>query len=378
MEYDLLIKGGEVLDPGQNLRGKLDLAIAGGKIAALEKDIPAEAAREAIDASGKLVTPGLVDLHTHIFWGMSRNSLEADPIAARSGVTTMVDAGTVGYVNCHGFRRYIVETSQCRVYGFINGTRPGTGGVNTGPDALGRAGQNVGEIAKTINENSDIILGVKTYAAWNMTRENAFDYLRVARGIANLAGCPVMVHIGFGPPHLHDIVNLLREGDIITHAFHGQSNRIVDRDGRIDPAILRARERGILLDIGHGAGSFSFEVAEPLVSQGFYPDCISTDLHGGCVNGPTYDLPTTLSKFLYLGMSLQEVIRRATARPAAIIGGPEGMGSLKVGGVADVAILELEKGEFELVDCHRHKVIAEERLVSALTICRGKPMKGAE
>ena len=378
MKYDLLIKGGEISDPGQNLRGKMDLAIAGGKIASMERDIPKEAAREVIDASKKLVTPGLIDLHTHIFWGMSRGALEPDPIAARSGVTTMVDAGTVGYTNCHGFRRYLVEASQCRVYGFINGTSPGIGSVNTGPEALGWARQNIGAIAKIIEENRDIILGVKAFAAWNMTRENAFDYLRVARAIGNEAQCPIMVHIGFGPPHLHDIVNLLREGDIITHAFHGQSNRIVDRDGRIDPAILKARERGILLDIGHGAGSFSFEVAEPLISQGFYPDCISTDLHGGCVNGPTYDLPTTLTKFLYLGMSLEEVIERATARPAAIIGGPEGMGSLKVGGVADVAILELEEGDFELVDCHRQKVMAKERLVSALTICRGKLMKRAE
>ena len=371
MKYELVIKGGTVIDPSQNIHSILDVALANGKIAALESEIPATQAQQVIDASGKLVTPGLIDLHTHIYWGATSTGLEPDPICARSGVTTMVDAGSSNAHTFAGFRRFIIEPAHSRIFAFLHVTPyPRPGG-----DPVAHAKSNIAATIKVIEENRDVILGIKLFVAGNMVGQYGLGLLQVAREIADRVQLPIMVHIGFSPPSLVEILSLLRQGDIVTHSFHGHDNRIVDDAGNIRPEVLKARERGVILDIGHGAGSFSFETAKAMLKQNQYPDIISTDLYTANVNGPVYDLPTTLSKFLNLGMGLDEVISAATERPAEIIHRDEGLGKLQIGGLGDVAIFDLLEGEFEFFDCHRQKLIGNQKLVNSQTICQGRLME---
>ncbi len=371
MKYELVIKGGTVIDPSQNIHSILDVALASGKIAALESEIPATQAQQVIDASGKLVTPGLIDLHTHIYWGATSTGLEPDPICARSGVTTMVDAGSANAHTFAGFRRFIIEPAHSRIFAFLHVTPyPRPGG-----DPVAHAKSNIAATIKIIEENRDVILGIKLFVAGNMVGQYGFGLLQVAREIADRVQLPIMAHIGFSPPSLEEIFSLLRKGDIVTHSFNGHDNRIIDDVGNIKPEVLKARERGVILDIGHGAGSFSFETAKAMLKQNQYPDIISTDLYTANVNGPVYDLPTTLSKFLNLGMGLDEVISAATERPAEIIHRNEGLGKLQIGGLGDVAIFDLLEGEFDFFDCHRQKLIGNQKLVNSQTICRGRLME---
>ena len=370
MDYDLLIKGGTVLDPGQGLRDTLDVALADGRISAMESEIAAGEARQVIDASGKLVTPGLIDLHTHIYWGATSLGIEPDPVCARSGVTAIVDAGSSNAHSFAGFRRFIAEPAECRIYAFLHATpypRPGT-------DPIAHAKLNASATVQTIEENRDIILGIKLFVAANMVGEYGLGLLRGAREIADRVELPIMVHIGFSPPSLPEILSLLHKGDIVTHSFNGHANKIVEENGRIRHEVLDARERGVILDVGHGSGSFSFETARAMLGQGQYPDIISTDLYAANVDGPVYDLPTTLSKFLALGMSLDQVISSATDGPARLLPGDEGLGRLRVGGPGDVAVLDLVEGEFEFMDCHRQKLVGTQKLASVKTICRGRAM----
>ena len=376
MKYNLLIKGGSVLDPGQGIREQLDIAISGEKISAIEREIPSSEAERVLDASGKIVTPGLIDLHTHIYWGISPLSVDPDTIAPHSGVTTMVDAGSVNAGSWPGFKRFIVQGSQTRVYCFINASPFLLGGPREHPNPIEQPDLtlHVYDTVKTIKENKEIIIGVKTLCGYNNENhpERMFE---LAIEEAYNAQVPIMIHISFAPPRIEEVLPLLRKGDILTHSFTGHTMRIVDRDGRLLPEAREAIDRGVLLDIGHGMGSLCFKVAEDLLDQGVLPYTISTDLHEGCVNGPTYDLVTTLSKFLNLGLSLEDVILRSTTNPAKIIGGPEGLGELKVGGVADVAVLEVQRGEFKFMDAHREILKGDKKLIATHTICRGKQME---
>jgi dihydroorotase len=324
MDYDRLIKGGTVVDPGEGLHGTLDVAIADGMIAALEADIPENRSRQVTDASGKLVTPGLIDLHTHIYWGATHLGIDPDPVCARTGVTTIVDAGSSNAHSFAGFRRFIAELAESRVYAFLHATpypRPGT-------DPIAHARSNASATVQVIEENRDTIVGIKLFVAGNMVGDHGLGLLKVAREIADRVELPIMVHIGFSPPSLPEILSLLGRGDVVTHSFNGHENRIVDDEGHMRSEVRDARERGVILDIGHGAGSFSFDTARAMVDQGQLPDIISTDLYAANVNGPVFDLPTTLSKFLALGMSLEEVISAATERPAALLPGNGELGKL--------------------------------------------------
>ena len=378
MKYDLLIKGGIVLDPGQGIHERLDIAVSGERISAIEEDIPSGQASRLLDVSGGIVTPGLIDLHTHVYWGVRRMSLDPDSIAAHSGVTTMVDAGSANADSFPGFKRFIVEGSQTSVYSFINASPFGLNPAPENPISMTSfltlpLTVHLTETVKTIRENKDIIIGVKTFTGYNNERYGE-RFLELASELAYRAQVPIMLHISFAPPRIEEVLPHLRKGDILTHSFTGHTQRIVDRDGHLLPEAREAIDRGVLLDIGHGMGSFSFQVAESLLDQGVLPYTISTDLWERCVDGPTYDLPTTLSKFLNLGLSLEEVILRATANPANIIGGPEGLGVLKVGGVADIAVLEVLEGEFIFTDTLQETLEGDKKLVARHTICRGKQM----
>ena len=370
--YDLLVRHGEVLDPARRFRRRADVGIRDGKIAAIEDEIPGAQATQVIDASGLLVTPGLIDLHTHCAWGLTGLSIEADPIAARSGTTTWVDAGSFGPDQVEGFRRFTVAPAQARIFGYMH-LYPNL--RNPDVDVVKYVRDNLRRTAQAALANRDIILGIKVYVGSNMNGRYSLDFLKAGRELGDQFKLPLMVHISFAPPETPQVMELLRAGDVVTHCFNTHTLGILDQAGRLKPGVAEARARGVLFDVGHGAGSFNFEIARKALQAGFPPDTISSDLYDINVRGPVFDLPTTLSKFLYLGMSLEEALLRGTANPAKVINRVPGLGTLDAGAPADLALLALEEGEFKLMDSQKNVVTASKRIVSRVTICRGKRLQ---
>jgi dihydroorotase len=367
--YDILIRNGTVIDPGRGLQAKADLAIRDGRIAAVQSQIPADSAWDVIDAAGRLVTPGLVDLHTHCAYGI-RSGILADPIAARSGTTTWIDAGTFSHPHVDGFRRFIVERSQARIFGFVylydSGRNPDLDPIKDVRGQMDRTG-------RAAAENSDIVLGVKFQVGRNMNGRYSLDFLKIARELCDEYRLRLLTHISVAPPETDEVMALLRPGDIVTHCFNEHTLGIVDKKtGKIKPSVLEARLRGVLFDVGHGSGSFNFAVAQQAIEQGFLPDSISTDIYSTNMNGPVFDLPTTMSKLMHVGMSFEQVLKCSTVNPARVVTPLRNLGTLQVGAPGDVALLTVDEGEFELVDAQRNKVLANKRIKSHLTICRGK------
>jgi dihydroorotase len=368
--YDLLIAGGTVIDPGAGRNGRVDVAIVGGKVAAVGTMLPGQATT-TIDATGLIVTPGLIDLHAHVYPGCTELSVDPDPLAARSGTTTMVDCGSVGARTFGGFRRYVVEPSQTRLLAFVNISVIGL--VAMPECGYGRFVDSNAALA-CIERNRDLVVGVKVRGSRNAFGEdNTAQPVWMAVAAASAAGVPVILHIGDPPPVLEQALEILRPGDIVTHSFKGQPvTRLVDHQGKLKPQVRAARERGILFDIGHGSGSFSWSVTHRLAEQGFWPDTISTDVHTSSIKPPiSIDMPNAMSKLLHAGMDLQDVIRAATYAPAQAIGRADQIGSLQPGMAGDVAILALEEGEFSLTDSYRQAETARRRLVARHTIVAG-------
>src|SRR5581483_8353866 len=326
--YDLLIRNGQVRDPAAAVRRKADVAISDGKIAAVENEIPAAAGRDVIDAQGLCVTPGLVDLHTHCYYGGSGFGVEADPIAARSGVTTWVDAGSFGHNQAEGFRRFIVQPAQARIFGFVY-LYPSS--RNPDIDVIRYVRQQMKPTGEVVNNNRDILLGIKFQVGSNMNGRYSLDMLRIARELCDRYRLPLMAHISFAPPETDQVMELMRPGDIVTHMYNHHTLGILEPSGKIKNSVLEARARGVLFDVGHGLGSFNFESARKALEAGFLPDTISTDIYELNVNGPVYDMPTTLSKMMYLGMSFEDVLVRATVNAARIVNRIPLLGTLQVG-----------------------------------------------
>jgi dihydroorotase len=366
--YDILIRGGEVCDPSRGFRKKTDLAIADGRIAAIEDAIDPARGIDVIDATGLFVTPGLVDLHTHVHTGLG-TGIDADKLAATSGTTTWVDAGTFAHNEAAGFRRFIVNPAQVRIYGYVY-LYPTSRDPDIDPVKHVRAAMRAtGEVAQA---NRDIILGVKFQAGSNMNGRWSLEFLKIARELCEKYQLPLLLHISFAPPETDQVMPLVRPGDVVTHCFNTHTLGILDGNGKIRGSVLDARARGVLFDVGHGAGSFNFAVARKALDQGFLPDSISSDVHSSSINGPAWDMPTTMAKLMYLGMSFEDVLLRSTTNPAKVVNRLPGMGTLTVGGPADVALLEMREGSFQLTDAQRNPVTVQRRLFSRLTICRGK------
>ncbi len=375
-DFDLLITGGTVIDPGAGRHERADVAIAGGKVAAVGRDLAGSAGARTIDASGLLVTPGLIDLHAHVYPGCTELSVDPDPLAARSGTTTMVDCGSVGAKTFGGFRRYVVEPSRCRVLAFVNISVIGL--VAMPECGYGRFVDSNAALA-CIEQNRDVVVGVKVRGSRNAFGEdNTAQPVWMAVAAAGAAGVPVILHVGDPPPVIEQALEILRPGDLVTHSFKGQPvTRIVDQQGNVKPQVRAARERGILFDIGHGSGSFSWAVSHQLAAQGFWPDTISTDVHTSSIKPPiSIDMPNTMSKLLHLGMDLDAVIRASTFAPAKAIGWDDRIGSLQPGMAGDVAILALEQGDFPLTDSYRQSEVARRRLVARHTIVGGEVLDG--
>ncbi len=371
MNFDLVIRGGEVVDPGSGLLGRMDIGIRDGLIAAVDRSLPVEGAGATLNAAGQIVTPGLFDLHTHVYWGATYWGIEPDPVAARTGVTTWLDAGTAGGYGFPGFRRHIIEASRARVFALLNVSCIGLVAPTyelANPDycdlGLGR---------RIVEANRDVILGIKARIDANTTRGVGLEPMRQARRLADQVELPLMVHIAKPPPLLEDILPLMKPGDILTHCYTGQANRLLEPGGRLRDFVRRAWDAGVIMDVGHGTGSFSYEVAERMLAAGMPPDVISTDIHQLSIQGPMFDMPTTLSKFLNLGMSLPDTVERATARPARAARRPD-LASLKPGAPADVALFALEQGAYTFHDVFMTARRGTLRLVNRATIRAGTPM----
>ncbi len=351
--YDLLIRGGRVIDPSQNLSAETNVAIRQGKVARIAANIMESEARQVLDARRMIVTPGLVDVHVHVYDGVAPLGIPADPNCIAKGATTVVDAGSAGAHTFPGFRQYVVRMVETRVYALLNISVIGQSSYSKGNsfgELLEIRYANPKLAIRTIEQNRDVILGIKVRLTRNIAGENDLRALGLAREAADAVGLPLMVHISNTHTPLPKILAMLKRGDLITHSFTGLQGGILDDRDRILPEVRRAVENGVMLDVGHGEGSFAFRTAEKAFSQGILPATISSDVHQGNVNGPVYDLATTLSKFLHLGVSLEEVVRRATSNPAKALGFPSGTGSLKEGATADAAVFELREAPWQMVD----------------------------
>ena len=362
MAFDLVLRGGRVIDPSQSVDRVTDVAFAGGRVAAIGDGLAA-GARSVEDATGLIVTPGLIDLHTHVYWGGT--SLGVDPlILARGGCTTLADTGSAGPGNYRGFLEHVIRPSPVRILAYLNVSFAGIYGfskrimVGESGDLRLMAPLDAVEVALA---NRDTLVGIKVRVGFNASGNSGLVPLDIARQVADRVGLPMMVHIDVPPPTLPEVLARMRPGDILTHCFRPFPNTPATSDGKVHPAVTEARERGIIFDIGHGMGSFSFDTARVMLANGFPPDCISSDVHALCIDGPAFDLVTTMSKFLCLGMPLTEVIHSATERPAHALQRRD-LGTLKPGGAGDATLLALEEGQFAFRDSTNAELTGRLRL----------------
>jgi dihydroorotase len=373
--YDLLVKGGKVVDPSQAMSDVRDVAITGSRVARIAADIPEADARQVLDARGKIVTPGLIDVHVHVYDGVAPLGIPADPNCIAKGVTTVLDAGSSGAHTFPGFRKYVVNVVDTRVFALLNISVVGQSTLSTDNpfgELLHLSYANPQLALRTIERNRDVILGLKVRLSRNIAGEHDLKVLGLAKEVGAAAGLPVMVHIGDTHSSVSDVLAAMGKGDVLTHTFHGRAGGILDDRGRVLPAVRQAVERGVHLDVGHGAGSFAFDVCEKALAQDLLPGTISSDVHEFNVRGPVFDLATTLSKFLHLGLTLDQVIQRAATNPANTFGFPQGLGTLREGAEADVAVFALSEGNFEFVDSVKQRRVGHHKLVPVATVKAGR------
>lgn len=372
-KYSLLIKGGHVVDPANGIDAVMDVAVAGGNVAKVAANISESEAEKVIDAKGLYVTPGFIDTHTHVFVGSQVglfangvNSVSPDDFTFRSGVTTVVDAGTSGWKSFPLFKKQVIDQSKTRIFAFLNIAGEGmTGGTRE---------QNVDDMnadstAKVIGENPDIIVGVK------IGHYNGKDWAPFDRAVsaASKSKKPLFVECHLPEYSLEDQLSKMRPGDMITHSFENIKERmpIIGEDGKVRPFVLDAKKRGILFDLGHGGAGFWFDQAVPASKQGFYPNSFGTDLHRFSMNSAMKDMSNVMSKFMALGMTFQQAVQTATWNPARAIGHEE-LGNLKAGNAADITVLRIREGEFGFMDSAGNGITGNKKLETEMTIRAGK------
>jgi len=370
VEYALLLANGTVVDPAQGIHRELDVALDGGRVVAIDERLPHEEAGQVIDVSDRIVTPGLIDLHTHLYKGVSALGIDADQSCLPNGVTTAVDAGTAGAITFPGFRDYCVATARTRIYAYVNLSSIGLI-LDDGRELDDMRYVDPDAVVETIVSNRPLCLGIKIRIGSQMVSGLGFRPLEAALDAASRADCGLMVHITNPGLPLDEVFDRLRPGDVITHTLHGRGQTVVE-GGRVLPALRRAEERGVITDVGHGAGSFAFATAQAALADGFRPFTISTDLHAYSIMGPVYDLPTTMSKFLALGMSLDEVVAATTVNAARAIRRDDEIGSLRVGMCGDVAVFDLVADRSTFEDCQGMTISGSRRLVPILTVRDGE------
>jgi dihydroorotase len=374
MSYDLILRGGRVIDPSQKLDAVTDVAFADGKVARIGSGLQADADTDIRDLSGAIVTPGLIDLHTHVYWGGTSLGIDAEDFCRRSGVTTAVDTGSAGPGNFAGFRKHVIEPSEVRILAYLHVSFAGiyafSPRVMVGESEELRLMAPV-DAADVANANRDLIVGIKVRVGARASGRSGTVPLDIALQVAEEVGMPVMAHIDEPPPSYEEVIARLRPGDVLTHAFRPYPNSPATAQGTVKQAVLDARRRGVLFDIGHGKGSFAFKTARAMLANGFLPDTISSDVHALCINGPAFDQVTTMSKFLCLGMPLADVIAASTVNAAFALKRPE-LGSLKPGSVGDATILSIKDGRFDYVDVVGEHLTGDRRIVSDGVVIAGR------
>jgi dihydroorotase len=374
MAFDLILRGGRVIDPSQKIDAVTDVAFAGGKVAAVGNDLKADPATDVRHVSGLIVTPGLIDLHTHVYWGGTSIGVDAEEFCRTSGVTTAVDTGSAGPGNFAGFRKHVIEPSQVRILAYLHISHAGIYAyghrVMVGESEEIRL-MNPIDAAEVAEANRDLIVGIKVRVGRNSSGTSGIVPLEIALEVAEQVGMPLMAHIDHPPPSYEEVVARLRPGDVLTHAFRPFPNTPATAQGTVKKVVLEARERGVLFDIGHGKGSFAFKTARAMLANGFYPDTISSDVHILCINGPAFDQVTTLSKFLCMGMPLSDVIAASTVNAAMALRRPE-LGSLKPGSVGDATLISIREGKFDYVDVVGEHLIGDRKIASEGVVIAGR------
>jgi len=372
--YDLLIKNGRVVDPAQNIDDELDIAISGDKIAKVAKDIPSGGSRQVVDAKDRIVTPGLIDIHCHVYDSVSKIGVEPDDAGVKQGVTTVVDGGSAGQSIFNGFTKYIIPSFRTTVLCFLH---LGSLGLSIIPELRGWEEVDLDATTATIESNRDVIRGIKLRLVGDLVASDGVKIVKIAKKITKKFGLPIMVHIGdidkqVSPTLTQEFLPLMEPGDILSHVFTAQLGSILRPDGTILPELREAMQRGVVLDVAHGRYNFSFDVAGKAMAQGILPTTLSTDLVLPSLTNIVYGLTVTISKFMALGLSLSQVVEMATINPARAINTEDRRGSLKPGMDADVSIMELLSGTWKLEDSMRKTIEANTLIAPTMTVKSGR------
>ncbi|MEP6943010.1 MAG: amidohydrolase/deacetylase family metallohydrolase [Betaproteobacteria bacterium] len=376
---DLILRGGRVIDPASGRDETCDVGFTGGVVAAVAPRIADKGAVER-DVTRSIVTPGMIDLHTHVYWGGTSIGVEAEPIARRSGTTTFIDAGTAGPGNFPGFRRHVIEPSAVRILAYLNVSFAGIFAFSR-TVMVGESSDlrlfDLNECVRVAREHRDLIVGIKVRVGRGAGGASGIAPLEMALEVAEELDLPLMAHIDHPPPSRKDVLDRLRPGDVLTHCYRPFPNSLLRSDGGVREEALLARERGVTFDIGHGAGSFGFHACRGLLAAGFRPDVISSDVHVLNIDGPAFDLLTTMSKFLVLGVELEALVAAVTVAPARAIRRPS-LGTLAVGGTGDATVVDIERGAFAFYDTQGERLDADRRLRLNGMVVGGKWWPGGD
>lgn len=370
MDYDLILRGGRVLDPGGGVDAVTDVAFKDGKVAALGDAVTGRTA-ETRDVAGCVVMPGMIDFHTHVYWGGTSISIDADILAREAGTTTWLDVGSAGPGNFAGFLKHVIEPSETRIFSYLHVSWAGIYAFTIAGESEDPRLMSPAAAARVARANPDHIRGIKVRVGANTSGASGIAPLYNAIEAADRAGLPTMCHIDKPPPRYVDVLEVLRPGDVLTHCYKPFPNAPIRADGSIKEACWAAREKGVIFDIGHGRGSFAFEVARAMLEGGFPPDIISSDVHAQCIDGPAYNNLVTMSKFLCLGMPLPDIVKAVTATPAAILRRPD-LGDLTVGSTGDATVVRVEDGDFLYTDVLGETMRGRQRLALDSVVLSGK------
>ena len=372
--YDLIIKGGTVIDPAESINGVNDVAIENGKIARVAANIPSDESKRVIEVKGKIVTPGLIDLHTHVFDGVNGNGVKADLGGVRAGVTTMVDAGSSGCDTFGGIINHIIPNNATEVLPFLHICRTG---LATTPDIFSSASIDLDKTIAVAEANRGVIRGIKARMVSPALEIMGIEMPKMAKRAAKEAGIKLMVHIGdtehrYDPKIIHELLPIMEEGDIVTHLFTANEGGVIGSDGKLVPEAKEAKDRGVWLDTAHGRGNFSFDIGARILDQGLIPHCISTDLTVPGRQNTVHSMTEMMTRFLALGFTMEQVVEMCTINPAKSLGEEARLGSLGVGKQADVSVLDIKDGDWVVYDVLGVSRKVEKAVVPVMAVKRGE------